>query len=254
MEPTLPQQPSSNPVIPGPAPQPNTGYPGYNSPGAPKSSKKMVILLLVLLVAALAVIGWLVFMKDDKANTQQSANTEHHHDTDEDESAGATQPPLSYQSQKVTSAKNRFTVEIPQGWNELIRPLDADQLMMAGTTQPTYSAGKAVTVTDMQSYGTDSPHVLTMLVHDNFGEPEGSEEDFSLPNNEKPITGKKYTKVYTDTVEGLGGHTKGEKFYNYRFPLKDGNTLYISYNVYTEDLKDQVSTVDEVVRSIVISN
>ncbi len=162
---------------------------------------------------------------------------------------------VSYHGQKATSGLGRFTIVIPQGWTGLLRPSDSDWLLMKeGMKQPAYHAGKQVVITDVSGFGSDGPSVFTVLIHDNMAAPEGAPSDFSIPNNGQPIQGTKYAVKYTDTLEGLGGHEKGQRMYTYWFNLKDGNHLIVVYNVYAQDMQDQINLVDEVVRSIILKN
>ncbi len=213
-----------------------------------------VILITIVIVALLGTVGWLVYDRQKTNTDNDKATTE----TSTQETADSTQedePKMSYEGQKVTSGRDRFTIEIPQGWGELFRPTDSDRLVLnEGTKQPIYSAGKQVTVTDIPGFGSDGPRVFSVFVHGNVAPAEGTPSDFTLSNNGQPIEGTKYAITYTDTLEGLGGHEKGEKHYEYWFKLKDGNNLVVWYSVYNEDLNDQSSLIDEVVHSIVIKN
>lgn len=215
------------------------------------------ILIVLVIVGLIGVVGWLVYDKQQskKSNEEPSQATSQSPPKEATAQDEQKEAKLSYQGQKVTSGRERFTVEIPQGWNELLRPMDSNWLFMKeGTAQPKYSAGKPVKVTDVPSFGGDGPRVFSIFVHDNIANPEGTPSNFTLPNNGQPIQGTKYSITYSDTVEGMDGHKKGEKSYEYRFNLKDGNSLVIWYRVYSDDLNDQSSLVDEIVSTIVVKN
>jgi type II secretory pathway pseudopilin PulG len=214
------------------------------------------IILVLVIVALIGVVGYVVYDANSDANTTSKEVSKNSAAEPVLSAPAASDQKRSYQSESVVSGKKRFTIEVPKGWGELLRPTDGDQLLSAnGTKQPVYDPNGQVKVTDLEFFGSDSQRVLTVLVHDNIADPEGAASEFTLPNNGKPIAGKKYSLTYTDTTDdGLGGHKKGEKRYEYWFKLKDGNNLVVWYSVYAEDLTDQSKLVDEVVRSIVIKN
>lgn len=212
------------------------------------------LLIVIVIVGLLGAVGWLVYdrQKNNTANNVPAITQTSDKKTETNPEASK----LSYQSQKVTSGKGRFTVELPQGWGEFLRPLDSDWLLMPeGTKQPIYTAGKELTITDLPGFGADGPRVFSMIVFDNIAPASGESIDFTISNNEQPILGKKYTQTFTKTTEEfIDARKKGDKDYKYVFKLKDGNTLQVSYSVYVDDANDQNKLVDEIVKTIVIKN
>lgn len=199
------------------------------------------VIMVILVVGLIAAVGWLVY--DRQKSSNQTPNVQ------------VTEGTKSYEGQKVTSGLGRLSVEIPQGWNEVLRPADSDWLLIKGTKQPMYSAGKQVTVTDLPSYGSDAPLVFAVLIDKNIADPQGTASEFTLPNDSQPIKGTKYSHTYTaDSQDAVVGYKKGEKRYEYWFKLKDGNNLVVWYSVYANDLNDQSSIVDEIVRTITVKN
>lgn len=221
------------------------------------SAVEVLIVLFLLVIVGAAV--WYVTskQKEEKSTSNNTvATVQQNTETTKDESAteNTKQKEVTYEVQNITSGLGRFTVSIPTGWNELLRPMDSNSLYMReGTKQPVYIAGQKVTVTDLDGFGSDGQRVFRMFIHDNIADPEGSATAFEIPNNGKTIKGNKHSIVYQDTLEGLGGHKKGEKAYSYRFKLDDGYTLAIGYNVYAEDMNDQSEMIDFVVRSIILN-
>jgi hypothetical protein len=212
------------------------------------------VVLLILVLVALGFAGYVVYQRGKNAGPTNQTVVQTKKDTTKPAPI-TDKKKATYEGQQVSSGQNRFTMVIPNGWSEIIRPMDGNWLLLpGGTKQPVYNKNQSVKITDLPSFGSDSQRVFTVLVHDNIAAPEGSPSEFVLPNNGQPITGTKYSLTYTDTLEGLGGHQKGEKRYEYWFKLKDGNNLVIWYSVYADDLNDQNAFIDEVVRTIVVKN
>lgn len=213
-----------------------------------KGFSTLETILALVLVLVIAGVGLYIF------NTQKTA--------DQSRFSGNKQAPVpgahdgdkstikdeAESWERVTSAQNAFTVRIPDGWGEVLRPADTDWLLIRGQKQPVYIEGNPVKVTDLPGYGTDGPHVLTVMIHDNFAESEGVSSDFVAGT----LKGKKYVLEYTqDTEPGIGQRYKGDKQYQYRFPLDGKKQLVVTYQVYADiDNKDQSSIVDQVVKSI----
>jgi hypothetical protein len=197
-------------------------------------------LLLLVVVGLIGFIGWYVYSSGNK----QKVTNETTNQTAKEESK--TKEELTWK--RIDSGKKGFSVQLPDGWGEVLRPLDSDLLTIRGTKQPQYQEGKEVVIKDLEGFGTDGPGVFTILIHDNIAEPRGVATDFSVGD----LKGKKYTYVAEkDSERGLGEEDKGDKRYDYRFQLKDGKQLAIFYNVYANtDDKDQITTVDKIVGSI----
>ena len=199
------------------------------------------IILVIAVLGLLGFISWQAYAAYNKPALQEensSKNTPNVSNNTEYE---------SLKWERIESGQKRYSVRIPDGW-EIIRPLDGDWLIIPGMEQPVYAEGSVVTVKDTESYGTDEPSIFSILIYDNISEPRGTASDFSIGS----LKGKKYTYVAPeDNGQELGHEDKGDKTYDYRFDLSDGNELAIWYRVFVNtDARDQVETVDKIVQSI----
>lgn len=153
------------------------------------------------------------------------------------------------QSIEVTSGNSAFSVRLPNSWGEVLRPMDSDAFYIMGTTQPEGT----MEVKDIEGFGTDSPVLFSILIHDNFADPEGEPAPYTLVNGkENSIDGQKYQKIYeTDTEVGIGYlRLAGDRDYTYRYVLEDGKELRVYYSVYGNDPRNMITAVDEIVDSI----
>lgn len=151
------------------------------------------------------------------------------------------------QAGEVVSGQGRFTITFPSDWAGILKVKDSDWFLISGMEQPKGQPGNAITEVD--SYGSDSPLVFSALIHDNFAEPEGEVEDFYIG---KELRGKKYTKVYeSDQLVGIGYQRfRGDRDYEYAFDLGDGNELRVFYSVYGSDPRNLSEDVDRLVEGI----
>lgn len=157
---------------------------------------------------------------------------------------------------RVTSGKQAYSVEIPRGWGPVIRASDTDMLMMNGETQPSHDESKAVEVRTTDAYGHDGPVIFTIGVFEvvDASMPAGTKTDFVVGKGEEAITGARYAYTYPeDTEQGIGARLAGDRDYLYQFALKDGRFLRASYHVYGSDPRNLVSQFDEVIRSLKIN-
>jgi len=156
----------------------------------------------------------------------------------------------------VTSGKSGFTMNVPNGWGPLIRDTSGDWFIIDGMQQPTLGAGAVTKVRDISGYGSDSASVFYVsLSKDGFGDvPRGYTEEFTIGKSEDALPGKKYSYIYPkDDVAGIGYlRSQNDREYSYTFTTKDGRKLVVVYNVYGSDPRNLVTTVDEIVHSIVI--
>lgn len=151
------------------------------------------------------------------------------------------------QAGEVVSGQGKFTVIFPDDWVGILKVKDSDWFIIPGMDQPKGQPGKAIT--EIDSYGSDSPVVFSLLAYNNFAEPEGEAEDFYMG---KELKGKKYTKVYEkDQLVGIGYQRfRGDRDYEYVFDIGDGYELRASYSVYGSDPRNLSEDVDLLVQSI----
>lgn len=152
-------------------------------------------------------------------------------------------------SQPVTSGKGGFSVAFPSNWGKILKPLDADWFLIPGQNQP---AGN-LEIQAQDSFGSDGGTVFSVHLGNNFADPAGNPEDYTLTNGkENPIKGKKYTKIYEkDEKVGIGiQRFKGDRDYEYAFKLDDNRELRVFYAVYGSDPSNKLVTVEAIVESI----
>lgn len=198
-------------------------------------------IILVLLVASLGLGAWntVQINKDE----EPAAKTEATDETDKaDNNLWAT---------VVKSGQEGFEVTLPDGWGPLLNDTTADAIIMSGTSQPTVEDGAEVTVTEVNGFGSDSPGLFSILLSDNVAQPEGTASEFNIGKGEDELKGQKYIKEYTeDTEVGISTlRLKGDRDYHYHFE-RDGADLHVMYSVYGSDPRNQITTVDEIVRYI----
>lgn len=156
----------------------------------------------------------------------------------------------------VNSGKGSFDITIPDGWN-LIKDAQADYIVIPGDKQPVVQPGTKPVVATSDGYGSDGPSVFAVLVNDVFdlSLPQGTETAFAIGKADTLLEGKRYSYIYEEDQEsdGLGGgRLKGDRDYTYIFNLKDGRQLRAWYNVYGSDPTNNIATVEDVLRTIVI--
>jgi hypothetical protein len=203
----------------------------------------------LLIVLVLAVIGFVAVYVLDR-NNQQKSTTQPTASNQQSASEVAKdkETPEVLDWERITSGPKTFSVQIPDGWGEILRPLTTDWLTIRGEKQPLFTDGKPVVVRDLEGFGTDGPSVFSIVVHDNIAEPRGTATTFRIGD----LEGKKYTRiVQEDSEPALDQEFKGDKKYDYRFKLANGKQLVVWYNVYARaDTNDQIATVDKIVTSI----
>jgi len=153
----------------------------------------------------------------------------------------------------VTSGQGAFEITFPDGFGEVIKPLDSDAFYLMGMQQPEIKQGGAIAIKEMEGFGTDAASLFAVLVHDNFAEPVGAVEDYTLINGkENPIKGKKYVKIYEQDEEyGIGYQRyKGDRDYEYVFPLGSGKELRVFYHVYGVDPRNNTETIEAIIDTI----
>lgn len=201
------------------------------------------VIAVVVVSVGLFLAGWYVLMANNKPSQSSDSST----------STKADEKPAKVIESK--SGNGSFSIVLPDGWNNVIRVKDADYFLVTGTDQPEFKAGKRAMVTDVMGYGSDSPLVFSALIHDNFAPPLGEATDFVFGKGDKLVSGKKYVYEFEqDELEGIGyQRIKGDRNYTYVFPLGGSNgkrELRVNYSVYASDPRNNVSQIDDVVRSI----
>jgi hypothetical protein len=155
----------------------------------------------------------------------------------------------------VASGLNAFEVTFPDGMGDIVKPLDSDSFYVMGTHQPDFKVGGSTTIKESESFGTDAPSLFSIIVHDSFSDPQGIEENYTLVNGkENPIQGKKYVKIYeSDELVGIGYQRfKGDRDYEYVFPLPNGKQLRVFYSVYGVDPSNNLTTIESIIETIKI--
>lgn len=154
----------------------------------------------------------------------------------------------------VVSGKGAFEVTFPDGMGDIIKPMDSDSFYVMGMEQPEFDAGGKTTIKELENFGTDAPSLFSIIIHDNFAEPRGIVEDYTLVNGkENSIVGKKYTYIYeADTDEyGIGYQRyKGDRDYEYIFKLANGKQLRVYYSVWGVDPSNNSVTIESIIDSI----
>lgn len=162
-----------------------------------------------------------------------------------------TQAMIAY-SELIASGRGGFQIRFPEDWGEVLKVLDSDWFLIPGQQQPSGS----LTINEIASFGSDGSTVFSALVHDSFADPKGEAEPYTLVNAKAhPVEGQKYTLIYeADQTVGIGVQRfKGDRDYEYRFPLADGKELRVWYSVYGSDLRNNVATVEAIIDSIVLN-
>ena len=156
----------------------------------------------------------------------------------------------------IESGKKGFSMMVPESFGTLINDTNGDFVILPGMEQPMQHGSTKQTVKGMKGYGSDSASVfIVMLSEDGMGDtPQGTSEEFTIGKGDDALVGKKYSYVYPkDEIVGIGyPRYQNDREYRYAFTTKDGKKLDIIYNVYGVDPRNLASTVDGIVRSIVV--
>jgi hypothetical protein len=204
-------------------------------------------LLIFIIVGIIAGVGWYVWDSNKKTDETLN-NTGNSRVIPTQKKVVEENKDESVSWPRIESGKKTFSVQIPNGWGEVIRALDSESLFITGVKQPLFNKDAEVKVTNLEASGGDSPRVFEVFVNDNVADPRGTPAAFNIGS----LAGKKYVyEALKDGEPGLGQEHKGDKYYEYRFELKDNKKLLIWYNVYAaSDNNDQSATVDKIVKSI----
>jgi hypothetical protein len=159
-------------------------------------------------------------------------------------------------STTATSGNGAFEITLPDGFGEVIKPLDSDSFYLMGTDQPEIKAGGPIEIKELDSFGTDAPVLFAAVILDgDYDRPQGRISDYTLVNGkENSIAGKKYTLIYGEDEpegEGIGQRRlEDDRDYTYLFNLPNGKTLLISYHVYATDPGNMVETIEAIIDTI----
>ncbi len=221
-----------------------------NERPTPQPKNKNVLAFVALVLAFIAISGATQLQlrvrdlenKVDKA-TQKSS--------DSPNSMSTNQPTT------LTSGKAGFTMYLPNGWGPLIKDTTSDWFILSGMQQPTLGEGAVTKVTNTNGYGSDSASVfIVTLSKDGLGDvPRGNVEEFTIgEKGENALTGKKYSYIYPkDDIAGIGYlRSQNDRDYRYTFTTAGGQKLDVIYSVYGSDPRNLITTVDDIVRSIVV--
>lgn len=206
--------------------------------------------LVLLLIIILGVVGGGAYYVWHKNHEKKAGSSPTNSKTNT--SSDATN---NGQSGPVTSGKGAYSISFPNGWN-VLKDDASDSFMVAGETQPAADSSEVAKVTTT-TFGGDGAFVFLATIQDKSDVPKGVAKDFTLTNGkDHPIQGKKYVYEYeADTPAGLGAsdeRIKGDRDYNYVFDLGGGKELRVMYSVYASDPRNLVSTVDQIVNSILL--
>jgi hypothetical protein len=201
----------------------------------------LVVVLAVVVAGAIGYTGWYV-----RQSRQAAPKT----------TLSSTYAQSAYQNtgwnKTVTSGKGAFRITFPDGWN-VARDTNSDAFMIGGEAQPTVKAGTPAVVTSAP-FGSDGPVVLFIFVSSGADSaPRGAASDFLLENGKtNPVQGKKYVYEYpADLAADVGGQRiKGDRDYAYVFDLGGGKHLEVLYSVYASDPRNNIQTIDELLRTI----
>ncbi len=206
-------------------------------------------LLILIIVGALAGVGWYVFNAKNKTdNTLQKTNQAQAPAQKQD----ASVQKITHAS-TVTSGKELFDVTFPDGWSGILRAKDSDLIIIPGQKQPETKKGELPTIENIDGYTKDEPYVLRIQVFGSLIDATGDVENFAIGRDDESVVGKKYTYVYDTDAKDSHGVTriKGDRDYEYRFPLKNSSgQLVIEYKIYGSDPKNNIDTVEQVIKSI----
>jgi hypothetical protein len=154
----------------------------------------------------------------------------------------------------ATSGLGAFEVIFPDGMGEIIKPLDSDSFYVMGMEQPEFTIGGKTILKELESFGTDAPSLFNIVVHDSFGDPRGAVEEYTLLNGkENSIQGKKYVYIYEEDTDeyGIGYQRfKGDRDYEYIFPLPSGKQLRVYYSVWGNDPRNNSETIEAIIDTI----
>jgi hypothetical protein len=231
------------------------------------------LVLVVVLIGLIGGAGYYVYRAQDK---KEQADSSKKSITNFDECVAAGNPVMeSYPEQcaadgqtftndvgevnngfntTATSGLGAFEVIFPDGMGEIIKPMDSDSFFVMGMTQPDFKVGGETTIKELESFGTDAPSLFNIVVGENFAEPRGTVEEYTLVNGkENSIVGKRYIYIYeADTEEyGIGYQRyKGDRDYEYIFPLGNGKQLRVYYSVWGTDPRNNSVTIEDIIATI----
>lgn len=154
-------------------------------------------------------------------------------------------------SAPVMSGNGAFSIRFPDGW-DVSKDTASDSFMIGGEAQPTVKPGSPAKITSTQ-FGSDGPVVLFVDVTSGAGTPpQGTASSFTLNEKDNPVQGTKYMYEYPadDTTPAIGNRLKGDRDYTYVFDLGGDKHLEVMYSVYGSDPRNNVETIDTLVRTI----
>jgi hypothetical protein len=234
------------------------------------------LILVVVLIGLIGGTGYYVYRAQDKKEQSDSSQKTI---TNFDECVAAGNPVMeSYPEQcaadgqtfvneeqqfdngwntEATSGLGKFSLVFPDGFGEVIKPLDSDSFYLMGLNQPALEQGGKTTINEQDFFGTDAPSLFTVTVleNSNYDTPLGTVSDYTLVNGkENPIKGKKYSYIYEadePEAEGIGQRRyKNDRNYIYIFPISDSKVLSVSYAVYSQDPRNNIETIEAIIDTI----
>lgn len=219
--------------------------------GANKQNNRLLIILLVLLnilAIGLSLSLWLTSrIEENKTNKVSSEET----------NKTSTQQAASESTHtEVTTGLGTLSLEVPDGWENVISEKQADFLWVGGKDQQSIIPGQAPKIDLVEGFGTDSPSVFSLYIQDKPTDvvvPQGVVTDYPLVNaKEGNIVGKKYFYEYLkDGFAGIGyKRPKGDKDYVWEFDIGNNKQLSISYSVYAQDPRNFVVAIENMIDSI----
>lgn len=200
---------------------------------------------LVMIVAALAVVlcTWAIIRMVNGSSGVPAPVSEF-----------ATSPAAGSDKTATTSSNGAFSIVFPSGWSGILRVRGEDRFVLPGTGQPDTTGSSTASIRDVASTET-GPNVFEAGIRSDYPPPQGEATDFMFGRGDSLLSGKKFVLSYGQDVPVESGPQRGsgDLDYTYVFALggKDGRReLRVTYRVYGSDPRNNIGTVDGVVRSI----
>lgn len=217
--------------------------------------------LLLLILVGIGFVGYYVWHSKNQSNTyldssSKTSQTQNKTNSLNGVAFDSKNCPGGGYSTEVTSAKGSFSICIADGWGQVQRVSTTDELWLAGSNQPQVRVGRPAGIIEAQHGPLESNVLFAVFIEPSSAAPQGTPTQFVIGKDGNALQGRRYVYEYPqDTPKGYIGsdRIKGDRDYVYVFDIGNGKQLRVWYSVYAVDPRNNIQTIDEMVRTIRIN-
>lgn len=219
--------------------------------------KRFLLILLLIVISSVSYYVWqsknqTSSILDNASETSQSQNKTNYLGGVVFDSKNC---PDGYRTE-VTSGKSSFSICIADGWGPIQRVAGSDELWLVGLKQQETQVGKPVKVLEAAHGPLEGGALFAVFIEASSKAPQGHPTKFGFGKDENALQGMRYVYEYPrDTPAGYmdSDRIKGDRDYVYVFDLGNRKQLRVWYSIYAVDPRNNIQTIDAMVRTIRIN-